>query len=226
MSATPLQVVAWYTPLGIAGLLFSVLEGFILHLVPGRILLIISGVGAVGAQLLLALIPLPPEGGNYWAWIFPGVILSTIGIDLSTILMTVFITTTFPTKQQGLAGGVINSVLQLGVAFVLGVSDIIQSATVGRMGSRVEEVRSLGKSYKNTFWLGVGVASVSLVLLAVWGRVPMAKSDLTADEKAELIAEAKRLEEQQQRPGHEDGDGGDGEECEDGGDNMMEGILA
>ena len=36
MDAAPLQVVAWYVPLGVAGLLFSVLEGFILHLVPGR----------------------------------------------------------------------------------------------------------------------------------------------------------------------------------------------
>lgn len=32
MGATPLQVVAWYVPLGVAGLLLSVLEGFILHM--------------------------------------------------------------------------------------------------------------------------------------------------------------------------------------------------
>ncbi|KAI9826476.1 MAG: hypothetical protein M1819_007369 [Sarea resinae] len=181
MSATPLQVVAWYVPLGAAGLLFSILEGFILHLVPGRVLLIISGLGAVGSQLLLALIPL--AGGNYWAWIFPATILSTIGIDLSTILMTVFITTTFPTAQQGLAGGVINSVLQLGVALCLGLTDIIQSATVEEMG--------LGRSYKNTFWFGVGAGAVSLVMMGAWGRVPKAKSDLTADEKGDLMRQAK-----------------------------------
>ncbi|KAH6977465.1 major facilitator superfamily-domain-containing protein [Ilyonectria sp. MPI-CAGE-AT-0026] len=179
MSASPLQVVAWYVPLGLAGLILSVIEGFILHLVPGRVLLIISGLGAVGSQLLIALIPL---GGSYWAWIFPAVILSTVGIDLSTILMTVFVTTTFPTAQQGLAGSVINSVLQLGVAFVLGLTDIIQSATVDEAG--------LGKSYKNTFWFGVGAAAASLLILTIWGKVPKASSDLTADEKAELLEEA------------------------------------
>ena len=179
MSASPLQVVAWYVPLGLAGLILSVIEGFILHLVPGRVLLIISGLGAVGSQLLIALIPL---GGSYWAWIFPAVIFSTVGIDLSTILMTVFVTTTFPTAQQGLAGSVINSVLQLGVAFVLGLTDIIQSATVDEAG--------LGKSYKNTFWFGVGAAVASLLILAIWGKVPKASSDLTADEKAELLEEA------------------------------------
>ncbi|KAF5685595.1 multidrug resistance [Fusarium circinatum] len=179
MSASPLQVVAWYVPLGVAGLLFSIIEGFILHLVPGRVLLIISGLGAVGSQLLIALIP---SGGSYWAWVFPAVIFSTIGIDLSTILMTVFVTTTFPTAQQGLAGSVINSVLQLGVAFVLALTDIIQSATVDEEG--------LARSYKNTFWFGVGAAAVSLLILAIWGKVPKASSDLTADERAELMQEA------------------------------------
>ena len=183
MSATPLQVVAWYVPLGLAGLLLAVVEGFILHLVPGRVLLIISALGALGSQLLLALIPL---GGSYWAWIFPATVLSTIGIDLSTILMTVFITTTLPTAQQGLAGGMIKSVLQLGVALCLGLTDIIQSATVEGVGT--------GKSYKNTFWFGVGAGAMSLVLMAAWGKVPKATSDLTADEKAELIQEAKRAE--------------------------------
>jgi len=184
MSATPFQVVAWYVPLGVAGLLFSVLEGLILHLVPGRILLIISGLGAVGSQLLLAFIPLP--GGGYWRCVFPATVLSTIGIDLSTILMTVFVTTTFPTSQQGLAGGVINSVLQFGVAVCLALTDIVQTATVGEVG--------LARSYKNTFWLGVGAAAMGLVLFAVWGRVPKATSDLTADEKAELMREAEREE--------------------------------
>ncbi|KAF4823343.1 Drug resistance protein [Colletotrichum siamense] len=186
MSASPLQVVAWYVPLGVAGLILSIIEGFILHLVPGRALLIISGLGAVGSQLLIALIPL---GGSYWAWVFPAVIFSTVGIDLSTILMTVFVTTTFPTSQQGLAGSVVNSVLQLGVAFVLALTDIIQSATVDEEG--------LGKSYKNTFWFGVGAAATSLLILAIWGKVPKASSDLTADEKAELLKEAMAEHERQ-----------------------------
>ncbi|KAF4928308.1 putative MFS-type transporter [Colletotrichum viniferum] len=192
MSASPLQVVAWYVPLGVAGLILSIIEGFILHLVPGRALLIISGLGAVGSQLLIALIPL---GGSYWAWVFPAVIFSTVGIDLSTILMTVFVTTTFPTSQQGLAGSVVNSVLQLGVAFVLALTDIIQSATVDEAG--------LEKSYKNTFWLGVGAAATSLLILAIWGKVPKASSDLTADEKAELLKEA--MAEQERQSANRDG---------------------
>lgn len=91
--------------------------------------------------------------------------------------MTVFITTVVPSSQQGLAGGVLNSVLQFGVALVLGLTDIIQSAVV--------KDRGLEKSYKATFWFGVGVAGASLIILIIWGRIPKAVSSLTADEKQE-----------------------------------------
>jgi len=175
MGASPLQVVAWFVPTVLGGLILSTVEGFILHLVSGRILLIISGLGALGAQLLLAL---APRGANYWAWILPATILLTVGIDLSINLMTVFVTTQLPKARQGLAGGLINSVLQLGIALCLGLTDIIQTQTVESQGLR--------QSYKNCFWFGTAVAAVTLALMTVWGGVPRATSDLTADEKAEL----------------------------------------
>jgi len=77
---------------------------------------------------------------------------------------------------------VLNSMLQLGVAVCLGLTDIIQSASDGRI--------ELSKSYKNTFWFGVAAGAVSLALMIIWGKVPKASSDLTADEKAELLREA------------------------------------
>ena len=181
MGVEPLQVVAWFTPMVIGGLILSTIEGFILHKVSGRLLLIISGIGAIVAQLLLALVPV---GGNYWAWIFPAMICGTIGVDLSYNLMTVFVTTQLPSSRQGLAGGLINSVLQLGIAIQLGFGDILQTYTEKEVGLR--------RSLKNTFWLGVAAASVSLIMMAIWGHIPKATSDLTADEKAELVKEATR----------------------------------
>ena len=161
MGAAPLQVVAWWTPMVIGGLIISTVERFILHLVPGRLLLIVSGIGAVGSQLLLALMP---EGGIYWAWIFPATFLGTVGIDLSYNLMAVFITTQLPAARQGLAGGFVNSVLQLGIALLLGFTDIVQTYTVEEVGLR--------RRYKNTFWFGVASGGVSLILMTIWGRIP------------------------------------------------------
>jgi uncharacterized membrane protein (DUF485 family) len=181
MGTSSLQLVAWYAPTAIGGLVFSLMEGLILHIVPGRVLLVISAAAALGAQLLLAL---NTPDSSYWRYVFPSAILATIGIDLSYNLMTVFITTTLPASRQGLGGGLINSVLQLGIAFLLGFSDITQSYTKPTVG--------LERSYKNTFWMGVAAAGTSLILMAIWGKVPKAESELTADERAELTREATR----------------------------------
>lgn len=79
MGAQPLQIAAWYVPMAIGGVVLAISEGFLLAIIPGRFWLVVSGVGAILAQLLLALVPV---GGNYWAWIMPSMILATIGIDM------------------------------------------------------------------------------------------------------------------------------------------------
>lgn len=181
MGAGPLQVVGWYTPMAIGGIVLAITEGLLLAIVPGRILLILSGCGALGAQLLLALVPL---GGNYWAYIFPAMILGTIGIDLSMTLVMVFVTTEMPLARQGLAGGFVNSLLQLGMAIEIGLGDIIRAKTEPYAG----EIQS----YKNVFWFGVAAGGLSLIILAWKGKVAAASADLTADEKAELRRVATR----------------------------------
>lgn len=186
LGATPLQLVAWYTPMAVGGLILAISEGLLLAIIPGRILLIISGCGAFGAHLLLALMPV---GGSYWAYLLPSMILGTIGIDLSITLIMVFVTTQLPLARQGLAGGFVNSCLQLGMAIAIGLTDIIRTNTEPYAG----EVQS----YKNVFWFGVAAGVLSLITLTIWGNVPRAKSDYTADELAELRKEATRESQKQ-----------------------------
>ena len=188
MAIEPLQLVAWYTPMAVGGIILAIGEGLLLAIIPGRILLIVSGVGALGAQLLLALVPV---GGSYWAYIFPSMILGTIGIDLSITLVMVFVTTQMPLSRQGLAGGFVNSVLQLGMALEIGLGDILRVRTESYAG----EVQS----YKNVFWFGVAAGALSLIVLAWKGNVAAASADLTADEKAELRRVATR---ESQKPGN------------------------
>jgi MFS family permease len=68
MGASPLKVVAYYTPMMLGGLILSTAGGFVLHLVPGKALLVFSGAGWIVALLLFALAPL---GASYWAFTLP-----------------------------------------------------------------------------------------------------------------------------------------------------------
>lgn len=177
LHATSLQTTAWYTPMAAGGLFLATAGGFLLHLLPGTALMIISAAGYVICVLLFAIMP---EDPNYWAYIFPAMIAATVGVDITYSVSNIFITTSMPRKRQGLAGALINCLVFLGISVFLGFADIAVNAT-SHLG--------LKESYKVACWFGVGCAGVSLLLLVGFVKIDKAKSDLTADEKAELEAE-------------------------------------
>ena len=171
MGGSPLQIVAWFTPMALGGCIIAITGGYVLHLLSGTMLMIVSGMGWILASLLFAL---APDGANYWAYIFPAMIGATIGIDITWNVANVFITTSLVQSQQGLAGALINSLVFLGIAFVLSFADITQSQTA-QLG--------LKRSYQSVFWYQLAVQSTALVIMLVFVRIRKAESDLTADEK-------------------------------------------
>lgn len=178
MGATPLQVVAWYVPMALGGCIISTFGGFVLHILPGTALIIIAGVSWIIAPLLFAI---APQGANYWAYIFPSMICATVGIDITFNVANIFITTSLPRKQQGLAGAVIMLLLHLGIAVCLGFADIVNTYTVSRLGAR--------KSYHAVFWLEVACAATALIILVLFVKIKKAESELTVEEREELEAE-------------------------------------
>ncbi|RDW62058.1 putative transporter-3 [Coleophoma cylindrospora] len=177
LSVSPLLTTAWFAPMVAGGLILSTIGGFTLHLLPGKIVLIISSLGYLTCVLLFALIP---ENPNYWAYIFPSMLCATLGVDVTYSVSNVFITTSLPKHRQGLAGALINSILFLGISFFLGIADLV-----------VAKTESLGTrgSYKAAFWFALACAAVGLILVVGFVDVGKASSDLTAEEKAGLEAE-------------------------------------
>ncbi|KAK9319212.1 major facilitator superfamily domain-containing protein, partial [Lipomyces orientalis] len=171
MGADPLQVVAWTSPMAAGGIIISVVGGLVLHMVSGTLLMITSCLGFMGSGILFALIPI---GGNYWTFVFPAMICATIGIDISFNITNIFITTNVSTKQQGVAGALINCTLHLGITLMLGFADIIQTNTSNR---------GLSSSYKVVFWFQFGLSTFALMIIIIFVKIHRAKSDLTVDER-------------------------------------------
>lgn len=163
--------------MAVGGIIIATAGGFVLHILPGTVLVIISGIAWIIAPLLFALAPL---GANYWAYTFPAMICATIAIDVTFNVSNIFISTSFPLARQGLAGALSTSVLELGVALFLGLGDLVVTETKGQ---------GLRRSYKNVFWFEVGVASVALVLLVGFVKIDKAKSQMTADERVAALRE-------------------------------------
>ncbi|KAF1984665.1 MFS general substrate transporter [Aulographum hederae CBS 113979] len=172
MGGSPMQLVAWFTPMALGGCIISITGGFFLHQIPGTFLVLIAGLGWIIAALLFALMPL---GANYWAFTFPAMICATVAIDVTFTVTNIFITTSMPLKRQGLAGALINQILQLGIAVFLGLADIVAAET--RSGG-------LRRSYQNVFWFEVAMAGTAFALL-LFVKIDKAESKATADEVPE-----------------------------------------
>lgn len=155
--------------------------GFFLHRIPGTILILFAGTAYVIACLMFAIAPV---GANYWAYVFPACIACTIGIDITFSVTNIFITTALPLKQQGLAGALINSLLQLGIAFFLGFGALIERST---------EDQGTRQSYKYVFWFTLACAGTALLIMAGFVRIKEAKSAHTADEIEAMRAQDEQV---------------------------------
>ncbi|KAJ6790064.1 hypothetical protein PWT90_03975 [Aphanocladium album] len=195
---TPILTAAWFTPLAVGGMVLAVTGGFIMHLMPNRVLLVISTIGFLVSVLLPPLIPdlnAHPMSTSkiYWAYIFPAMLCGTIGVDIMFNVTNVYITTAMPHRLQNAASGLINSFLYLGQAFWLGIAELAVSASIQTQGA---DKLGLRAQYQIGFWVGVGLSALSLVLTATI-KIGSASSALTADEKAAL-SEAETMETEKQ----------------------------
>ncbi|TQV93803.1 hypothetical protein V2A60_004034 [Cordyceps javanica] len=188
LHTSPILTAAWFTPLAVGGMVLAVTGGFIMHLLPNRILLLISTIGFLICVLLPPLIPDQTGAQHmstsklYWAYIFPAMLCGTIGVDIMFNVTNVFITTAMPHRHQNAASGLINSLLYLGQAFWLGIAELAVSASIQTQGA---DKLGLRAQYQIGFWLGVGLSALALVLTATI-KIGSASAALTADEKAAL----------------------------------------
>ncbi|KAK4139885.1 major facilitator superfamily domain-containing protein [Dichotomopilus funicola] len=175
VGASALQTAVWFAPMAAGGIILATVGGFTLHLLPGRILLVISASGFLATSLLFAF---APRDGNYWAYIFPAMIGATIGIDITFIVSNVFITTNVARERQGIAGALINSLLFLGISFFLGLADLAVSEDEGRGGTQ---------GHKVAFWFAAACSAVVLLTFATI-KLGKAESELTVEERAQAGA--------------------------------------
>ncbi|OTA88166.1 hypothetical protein M434DRAFT_23726 [Hypoxylon sp. CO27-5] len=171
----PLLAAVWFAPMAAGGIIIALVGGVTLHRLPGTILLVISGTGFSLCALLFALMP---DNPNYWAWVFPAMVCSTIGIDIGFNVSGIFITTSVPKHQQGLAGACINGLVFLGISFFLGWADFAVSRRADN---------GLGESYKVAFWFAVGCGATVVLLVLGFVRIGRAKSDLTSSGPLEIL---------------------------------------
>lgn len=201
MHINAILTAAWFTPMAVGGMILAMIGGLVMHIIPNKVLMIVSCLGFCLSSVLFAVIPDPAQTDKsntflYWAYIFPAMVAATIGVDITFNVTNVFITTAMSRRHQAAASGVINSLLYLGIAFWLGIAELAISATVQSKGEGELDNR---EQYQIGFWTATGLGAAALVLILTI-KMGQAGAELTADEKAELAAREAREAEAAQAP--------------------------
>ncbi|ELU36482.1 MFS_1 domain-containing protein [Rhizoctonia solani AG-1 IA] len=145
-----------YSPCRSAGY-FLVIALFIGR-ISGTILIAVGCFFTGLAALLFAVIK---PSLTYWAFGFPAAAVVVFGADFMFATGSIFVAKVALPHEQSLAGGIFNTLNQLGTAFGLAIASVVNNS-VYRQSVRAsgDEVESLLLGYRAAFWtcFGFGMA--------------------------------------------------------------------
>jgi predicted MFS family arabinose efflux permease len=191
---SPIATTLRFLPTGIGGALITVVSGYLLSRVPGQHLLLVGATCTAFSSVLMAA-PIPPET-SYWAFGFEAMVLAVMGADTIYPCLSLYTTSSMPMKDQALAGGIFNTVAQvgraIGLALVTAVDVSVREGGGNVLGDlppnknkkdNLEEWVELA-GIRTSQWVNVGFALIALVAVIYGlrniGKVGAAKPD--ADE--------------------------------------------
>lgn len=153
----------------------TIISGYLLSRVSGQYILLV-GIFCTSLASILMAIPIAPTT-TYWAYGFPAMILAVMGADTVYPCLSLYTTSRMLMKDQSLAGGIFNTVGQLGRAIGLALVTAVDvsvrhSGGNGLGGPKPEENDHNGMekwvmlgAFRTTQWVNSGFAIVAWVVV-------------------------------------------------------------
>lgn len=158
-----------YLTLTLAIIVFAgVAQGIVTRIGVRRVLPVGLALSAAGLVLFTQL----PVDGHYFWDLFPGFLLSGIGLALAFVPMTIAALVGVKEADAGIASGLINTSQQIGGAIGLAAATTIATTFTSRFvdshaGVSASSPAALNHGYQITFWVLAGLAALASVLAAV-----------------------------------------------------------
>lgn len=203
----PLTVAVHMIPQCVAGLIWNVIAGNILHRVNNTLLMAIGAVAYFAANLLLALMG---RDSVYWAFMFPSLVLNVVGADFqfnvanvtspfssippvgpphaflstaNTCKPQMYVMQSLPSHQQGLAGGIFNTVIRLSTTVGLGITTAVYSSVAITPQGLADPMLKFTRTWDASVAVaGAGILALPFIRLGTQGNTPREE-----DEQHELV---------------------------------------
>lgn len=128
----------------VTGSATNFLTGYLVKRVRADILVISGAAISAIAPLLMAIIN---PAWSYWTCAFLATALSPICVDMLFTVAQLAITSAFPPQTHGLAGGVFNTVANIGNSIGLAVTAVVASAVTLSENEKVSTAETLMDGY-------------------------------------------------------------------------------
>ncbi|TIA90320.1 hypothetical protein E3P99_01657 [Wallemia hederae] len=149
-----LETVSQIVPCSVTGCLAASLSTFLILKAGGSWVMI----GALFAFLTaVCLIAFEPVNLTYWAMHFVSYVIAPFGMDMSFPAASIIISDHLPREHQGLAGSLVNTLVNYSIAIALGIAATVEMNV--NDGGRDPE-----RGIRGALYLGVGLAAVGLIL--------------------------------------------------------------
>ena len=129
--------------------------------------------GLVVATIGLLLYARITNDGTYLGQLFPAVMVTSIGLGLTFVPVTLLATTNVPAEDAGLASGLFNTSQQIGGALGLAILSTLAATrtshkldALGHRASFSERASALIGGYHLAFIVGAGLIGIAVMLLA------------------------------------------------------------
>ncbi|RWQ92235.1 major facilitator superfamily-domain-containing protein [Paecilomyces variotii] len=162
---TGLLVSAKWCPAAISGAVAAVTTGFLLSRVPPSVIMFCAMCAFTTGLALLA--TLPPDQ-IYWAQAFVMSIVICWGMDMSFPSGTVILSNSMHHQHQGLAGSLVNTVVNYSISIGLGFAGTVESQVNDGGKDRLKGIR--GASYMGLGFAGLGLILSVCFMIETWWR--------------------------------------------------------
>ncbi|CAJ2502632.1 Uu.00g100260.m01.CDS01 [Anthostomella pinea] len=154
---SPFDVAVRLLPQALVGLLFSPLVGLIMHRVSGTFLITVAAFATVLSNVLLMFL----QHGNYHLiWILPSLMLSTVGLDWTMNVGSLYILSSLPLKHHSIGASLLQITSRLAVPLGMAITTAVWSSYDGKGDRGQPEL-----AYTNVFITTTAFSGLALLLV-------------------------------------------------------------
>lgn len=158
----PTEASLRFLPAPVSGAISNILIGAIVHRVSAN-WLVLGGctLSTIGPLVMAFATPT----SSYWSHGFLANVFNPTGADSLFTIANLLITSVFHSKTQALAGGVFNTISQIGKSVGLAlVAVIAASVTANSDYQNKESPNALLEGYRATFWFNFGLVLLTIAI--------------------------------------------------------------